>query len=45
MFVVAAIAVTVLGTVSSSFRHAISGFAFWTCVVITLITIYGMFLP
>ena len=45
MFVVAAIAVTVLGTFSRSFRQAISGFVFWTCVVITSITVYGMFLP
>jgi hypothetical protein len=45
MFVFAAIAVTVLGTISGSFRRAISGFAFWTCVAITAITIYGMFLP
>lgn len=45
MFVVAAIAVTMLGTLSSPFRRAIGGFAFWTCVVITAITVYGIFLP
>lgn len=45
MYILAAFAITVLGTFSRSFRQCISGVVFWLCAALTLTTIYGMFLP
>ena len=45
MWILGALGVAVLGTLSSRFRHFVGGFIYWPSVVVALLVLYGMTLP
>lgn len=45
MWILMAMVVAVLGTFSRTVRELVGGFTFFVCVVVTLLTLYGMTLP